>query len=102
MLRLFLSSGWGRSGTTVLHELLALDPQFRVTQTWEVDYPFPPPETTTYKSDPRIADVQKRLDRTDVVLPDFKRIHRLGATLPQECVRFTTGEFSQSDFLDEL
>jgi len=85
--------GMGRSGTTVLHELLALDPQFRVTQTWEVDYPFPPPETISYKSDPRIADVQKRLDRTDVVLPDFKRIHRLGATLPQECVRFTTGEF---------
>ncbi|NQX89551.1 MAG: sulfotransferase, partial [Halioglobus sp.] len=44
--------GMGRSGTTVLHELLALDPQFRVTQTWEVDCPFPPPESTSYTSDP--------------------------------------------------
>lgn len=85
--------GMGRSGTTVLHELLALDPQFRVARTWEADYPFPPPETATYDSDPRIGDVQQRLDRTDTVLPDFKRIHRLGATLPQECVRFTTAEF---------
>ena len=85
--------GMGRSGTTVLHELLALDPQFRVTQTWEVDYPFPPPETASYTTDTRIADVQKRLERTDLVLPDFKKIHRIGATLPQECVRFTTGEF---------
>ena len=83
----------GRSGTTVLHELLALDPQFRVTQTWEVDHPFPPPETATYTSDPRIDEVQKMLERTDQVLPDFKKIHRLGASLPQECVRFTTGEF---------
>jgi hypothetical protein len=85
--------GMGRSGTTVLHELLSLDPQFRVSQTWEVDYPFPPPETASYESDPRIADVQKMLERTDLVLPEFKKIHRLGATLPQECVRFTTGEF---------
>lgn len=85
--------GMGRSGTTVLHELLALDPQFRVSQTWEVDHPFPPPETASYDCDPRIAEVQRRLQKTDLVLPDFKKIHRIGATLPQECVRFTTGEF---------
>ena len=85
--------GMGRSGTTVLHELLALDPQFRVTQTWEVDHPLPPPETASYATDPRIDEVQKQLERTDLVLPDFKKIHRLGARLPQECVRFTTGEF---------
>lgn len=85
--------GMGRSGTTVLHELLALDPQFRVAQTWEVDHPFPPPSTANYQNDPRIARVQKMLDRTDLVLPEFKKIHRTGATLPQECVRFTTGEF---------
>lgn len=85
--------GMGRSGTTVLHELLALDPQFRVPQSWEVDFPFPAPETRTYTTDRRIAHVQKTLDRTDFILPDFKKIHRVGATLPQECVRFTTGEF---------
>jgi hypothetical protein len=85
--------GMGRSGTTVLHELLALDPQFRIPKTWEVDYPFPPPKTATYNSDPRIDKVQTMLDRTELVLPEFKKIHRTGATLPQECVRFTTGEF---------
>ena len=50
------------SAKKVLHELLALDPKFRVTQTWEVDYPFPPPETASYESDPRITDVQKMLE----------------------------------------
>ncbi|MEM1110404.1 MAG: sulfotransferase [Pseudomonadota bacterium] len=85
--------GMGRSGTTVLHELLALDPQFRVPRTWEVDRPFPPPETASYEHDPRIAEIQRTLDRADFILPEFKRIHRTGATLPQECVRFTTGEF---------
>ena len=85
--------GMGRSGTSIMHELLAQDAQFRVPQTWEVDHPFPPPETATYATDPRIAATQRTLDRTDLVLPAFKGIHRMGATLPQECVRFTTSEF---------
>ena len=85
--------GMGRSGTTVLHELLALDPQFRVPQTWEVDHPFPPPDSASYDSDPRIAETGKMLARTEEIIPGFKRIHRTGAQLPQECVRFTTGEF---------
>ncbi len=85
--------GMGRTGTTIMHELLALDPQFRCPQTWEVEHPFPPPETATYSTDPRIAESAKQLKRTDLVLPEFKSIHRMGATLPQECVRFTTSEF---------
>lgn len=86
--------GMGRSGTTILHELLGLDENLRLPQTWEVDQPFPPPCSATYSSDPRIEACQKNLDRTDFILPDFKRIHRMGATLPQECVRWTTGEFA--------
>ncbi|MDX1734923.1 MAG: sulfotransferase, partial [Halioglobus sp.] len=54
--------GQGRSGTTIMHELLALDPQLRVPLTWEVDHPFPPPESATYDSDPRIALTQRTLE----------------------------------------
>jgi len=90
--------GMGRSGTTILHELLALDPRNRIPATWEVDMPFPPPEKDSYESDPRIDIIQKRLDRTDSIIPDFKSIHRMGARLPQECVRITTGEFASMIF----
>lgn len=90
--------GVGRSGTTILHELLALDPNNRVPATWEVDMPFPAPEKDTYYSDPRIATIQSRLDRTEKIIPNFKSIHRMGAELPQECVRFTTGEFASLIF----
>ena len=34
--------GMPRTGTTSLHELMALDPQFRVPLSWEVAHPFPP------------------------------------------------------------
>ncbi|MEM9254299.1 MAG: sulfotransferase [Pseudomonadota bacterium] len=90
--------GQGRSGTTIMHELLSLDPTLRVPLTWEVDFPFPPPESDSYQTDPRIEQVQKTLNQADRVLPAFKRIHRMGATLPQECVRFTTGEFASLIF----
>jgi hypothetical protein len=90
--------GMGRSGTTILHELFALDPNNRIPATWEVDMPFPPPETASYESDPRIGTIQKRLDRTDSIIPNFKSIHRMGARLPQECVRITMGEFASMIF----
>ena len=49
--------GQARTGTTILHDLLAQDPANRVPLTWEVDRPLPPPETATYDTDPRIAGV---------------------------------------------
>ncbi len=85
--------GQGRTGTTILHELLSLDPSNRVPLTWEVDKPFPPPERATYTTDKRIAEVQAPLDRSESLIPDFKRMHRMGADLPQECVRITASAF---------
>jgi hypothetical protein len=79
--------GQGRTGTTILHELLMLDPANRIPLTWEADDPFPPPERASYRSDPRIAAAQQQIDRSESLIPDFKRIHRMGAELPQECVR---------------
>jgi hypothetical protein len=86
--------GQGRTGTTILHELLELDPTNRVPLTWEVDTPFPPPERESYASDPRIAQSQQQLDRADSIIPEFKKMHRMGARLPQECVRLTGIDFT--------
>jgi len=90
--------GQGRTGTTILHDLLAQDPAHRVPLTWEVDRPLPPPETATYDSDPRIAEVQTQLDLTELVIPGFKRMHPLGARLAQECVRITAADFRSMIF----
>ncbi len=86
--------GMGRTGTTILHHLLGFDPTARVPQTWEVDRPCPPPETATYETDARIAEVQAMIDRSESLVPDFKKIHPMGATLAQECVRITAMEFT--------
>jgi hypothetical protein len=90
--------GMGRTGTTILHDLLACDPGNRVPLTWEVDTPCPPPERATYASDPRVAAAEARLARTDQLIPGFKTMHPMGALLPQECVQMLSTEMASVAF----
>jgi hypothetical protein len=90
--------GQGRTGTTILFDLLAQDPAVRAPLTWEVDAPFPPPETATYATDPRIAASQARTEMIDQLLPGFRAMHPSGALLAQECVRITGGDFKSAIF----
>lgn len=83
-----------RSGTTIFHDLLAKDPANRVPLTWEACYPLPPPETATYRSDPRIAQVQGDLDQVDKLIPEFKKMHPMGAERAQECVAITAHDLA--------
>ena len=90
--------GLPRTGTTILHELLAQDPANRVPMTWEVMHPWPPPERATYETDRRIAIVDKHFAGVDRLIPGFKRMHPMGAQLPQECVALTAHDFASMLF----
>lgn len=83
-----------RSGTTIFHDLLVMDPDNRVPLSWETSYPLPPPETATYGTDPRIARLQSDLDHVDTLLPEFKKMHPMGAQRAQECVTITNHDFA--------
>jgi hypothetical protein len=90
--------GQGRTGTTILYDLLAQDRASRVPLTWEVDRPCPPPEAATYETDPRIDEVDATTAGIDLVLPGFRAMHPMGARLAQECVRITGSEFRSMIF----
>lgn len=90
--------GQARTGTTMLFDLLAQDPDHRVPQTWEVDSPLPPPRTETYGTDPRIAEADATFELVDAVIPEFRAVHQLGAQLAQECVRITASAFVSAIF----
>ena len=85
--------GLPRTGSTLLHHLMAMDPTSRVAQAWEVMCPSPPPERARYETDPRIARAAKQLRWFDRIVPDFKKIHPLGARLALECLAITAGSF---------
>jgi hypothetical protein len=78
--------GLPRTGSTLLHHLLAQDPRSRVAQAWEVMMPSPPPERARYETDPRIREAERQLRWLDRLAPDFKAIHPLGAQLALECI----------------
>jgi hypothetical protein len=86
-------SGLPRTGSTLLHALLAQDRTNRVPMVWEVMHPSPPPETATYDSDPRVSRTEKELKWLDVLMPDFKRVHLIDARLPQECIAILAHSF---------
>jgi hypothetical protein len=90
--------GQPRTGTTILHDLLAQDRGLRAPLTWEVDRPLPPPEPATYDTDPRIAEVQANIEMTDLLIPGFTSFHPMGARLAQECVRITGHDFRSMIF----
>jgi len=85
--------GFGRSGTTILHEVLSADPQFRSVRRWEAMFPCPPPATSTYESDPRIARAQDFVDVIHTASPEWKTMHAWGGNLPVEDPEFTLPAF---------
>lgn len=85
--------GLPRTGTSILHDLMAQDPSMRAPLSWEVERPVPAPRTETYDTDPRIAEAQSGFDLVDSLIPGFTTFHELGAQLAQEDVRMWTSEF---------
>ena len=74
--------GLPRTGATLLHEVLSLHSALRAPSYWE--------STFTPGRDPmdlcRILAASGQITLVNRMAPDLKRIHRLGARLPHECV----------------
>ena len=83
--------GFPRTGTTILHDILAQDPANRAPLTWEVMFPSPPPQTATFENDPRIAACETSFTAVRAAIPQFKAMHPMGAQLSQECVTLMGG-----------
>src|SRR5881392_4279601 len=87
--------GLPRSGTTLLHTLLAADPEHRVPLTWEVMTPSPP---TGDNEQRRIQRATQSCNCLNWLAPTFRHIHAVGAELPQECVGLMAPSFMSDQF----
>jgi len=86
-------AGLPRSGTSILFELLAQDPEVGVPLTWEAMMPCPPPEQASYETDPRIAVAHQLATQWSRVAPAFASMHEMGGTIPSECGQLMVGTF---------
>jgi hypothetical protein len=77
--------GLPRTGTTLTHDLLALDPGARAPRNWEYAAPWPAPEVATFTTDPRIAKVQASWDAQLAASPELAHMLPIDANMPSEC-----------------
>lgn len=86
-------TGLGRSGTSILFELLSQDSQFGVPSSWEAMFPCPPPEAATYRQDPRAEAAHHLLTQWGRAAPPWKAMHESGGWIPAECVAVYEASF---------
>jgi len=85
--------GLPRSGTSILFELLACDPDVGVPLMWEALQPCPPPQAATYTTDPRIAQADRLFTQWSRVAPEFASMHEMRGDIPAECGLLMAGTF---------
>lgn len=87
--------GLPRTGTTLLHTLLSLDPANRVPRTWEVML-LPPPGADDDAA--RVRECGHRLRWFNRLVPEYPKIHPTGPRLPQEDIAITSHAFASVRF----
>ena len=87
-------TGLPRSGTTFLHRLMMTDPENRAPSVWETIFPWPNP----VGPDRRAARVARQLKMFEWLAPEFRALHPLEATSPQECSEITAHVFRSLRF----
>lgn len=91
-------TGLPRTGTTVLHNLLALDPGNRFLALWEALRPVPPRDAAARTG--LIEQAHGWLDQFYTLVPDFRTVHALAPEGPEECDALLQNSFASQHFDD--
>src|ERR687898_915028 len=84
-------TGPARSGTTILFELLGLDPGLRTPVATDVLHPVP---ARGVDATARFAMTESEQEFWADVQPEFAAIHELGSDLPVECITICAPSFA--------
>ncbi len=90
--------GAPRTGTTILHALLAHEPGTRVPEGWELLRPVPPPDPVSFPDEARVALADCELRRPALVVSGLDAIHEYGGRMYKECVSSMSFEFRSEEF----
>lgn len=93
--------GAPRTGTTVMHGVLAQDPAHRAPEGWELLRPVPPPDPDldVRASDPRIALAGAELVMPQTVASGMLAIHEYSGRMFKECLSAMSFEFRSEEMV---
>ena len=93
-------AGAPRTGTTILHALLAADPAHRVPLGWELLRPVPPPDAdqARFAVDPRVDLADRELILPQTGVSGLLAIHEYGGRRPKECLSAMSFTFLSEEF----
>ena len=91
-------TGLPRSGTTFLHRMMMADPRNRAPLVWQTIHPYPDLGLRPGARDTRIGRVARGLRLFEYLAPEFRALHPLDATSPQECSEINAHVFRSMRF----
>lgn len=83
--------GAPRTGTTILLELLALDPNLRAPIAWEAQHPLPHGDARDPAARQALAEAEHEFWMD--IQPELATLHEMRSDLPCECVHFMALDF---------
>uniref|UniRef100_UPI0028BE3288 sulfotransferase family protein n=1 Tax=Sphingobium sp. TaxID=1912891 RepID=UPI0028BE3288 len=95
-------TGLPRSGTTILHFLMSVDPQFQWTPRWVGEAPLVRPARDQWESHPQFIAVHRRLEAMFAANPGLRTAHDMGAALADECITVMVQSFMSNTFNSTL
>ncbi len=90
--------GLPRTGTTILHAVVAEDPDSRAPLMWEMSAPYPPPTPDRAAHEATIVEQEKQAAQLDQLSPGFKAIHESNPRLAEECITMMASAFFQEQY----
>lgn len=93
-------TGLPRTGTSLLHGLLAQDPRHRFLRLWEALHPIPPEDGRGPDEAALVAQAEVWLERFYAMTPAFRSVHPLTARGPEECDALLQNAFASQHFDD--
>ncbi len=86
-------AGLPRTGTTALHKLLALDPQFQGLDLWISQFPAVRPPKTTWETNKHFRQAAEILAFRKRHMPQFYATHETSIDTPDECIEVLRQSF---------
>jgi Sulfotransferase family len=91
-------TGIPRTGTTALHKLLSMDPQFQGLERWLAESPQVRPPRAQWSANPWFRMTVANLEAFFAAMPEMRKAHDMVADEVDECLEVTRQDFASNRF----